>query len=88
MILVLYIVFLQKQYPNMIHSARGAGTFCAVDCYDVETRDKIVGLLRNRGFQTAGSGDMTIRFRPSLVFQPKHAHMFLEGMEAVLREIR
>ena len=78
----------QRLHPDLIHSARGAGTFCAVDCYNEATRDKIVGLLRNRGFQTGGCGTMSVRFRPSLVFQPKHARMFLEGLESVLKEVR
>ena len=81
------ILFMQKQHPNLIHSARGVGTFCAIDCYDAATRDKIVEMLRNRGLHTAGCGDMSIRFRPCLVFQPKHAHMFLDGFESVLKEI-
>ena len=78
----------QGLYPGLIHSARGAGTFCAVDCYSEATRDKIVRLLRNKGFQMGGCGNMSIRFRPSLVFQPKHVHMFLEGMETVLKDVQ
>ena len=38
------------------------------------------------GFQIGGSGDVAIRFRPALTFEPKHAHMFLEGFESVLKE--
>ena len=82
------MLYFQGLYPGLIHSARGAGTFCAVDCYNEATRDKIVSSLRNKGFQTGGCGNMSIRFRPSLVFQPKHVHMFLEGMETVLKEVQ
>lgn len=78
---------LQARYPSLLHSARGAGTFCAVDCPDAATRDKLIGKLRNKGFQTGGTGNTAIRFRPSLIFQPKHAHMFLDGFEAVLKEV-
>ena len=83
-----YAVIMQGLYPGLLHSARGAGTFCAIDCYSEASRDKIVGRLRDKGFQTGGCGNVSIRFRPSLVFQPKHAYMFLDGMEAVLKDIQ
>ena len=35
-----------------------------------------------------GSGDKTIRFRPSLMFQPKHAAIFLDRFEAVLKKAK
>ena len=38
------------------------------------------------GLQTSGVGDVAIRFRTALIFQPKHANMFLEGFETVLKE--
>lgn len=37
------------------------------------------------GFQTGGSGELAIRFRPALIFEPKHANMFLEVFENVLK---
>ena len=39
----------QGRYPSLLHSARGAGTFCAVDCPDAGTRDKLLSKLRNNG---------------------------------------
>lgn len=36
-------------HPSLVHSARGAGTFCAIDCHDSATRDKLVGQLKNKG---------------------------------------
>jgi len=38
------------------------------------------------GLQISGVGDMTVRFRPALIFQPKHANMFLEGFEKALKD--
>jgi len=77
---------LENRYPSLLHSARGAGTFCAVDCYDLETREKLISNLRNRGFHVGVCGDLAIRFRPALIFQSHHAYIFLEGLEATLRD--
>ena len=40
---------IQGRYPSLIHSARGIGTFCAIDCKDSATRDKIIAALKNKG---------------------------------------
>lgn len=37
------------------------------------------------GFMVGPCGETSIRFRPSLIFQPKHAHLFLDGFESVLK---
>ena len=39
------------------------------------------------GFHLGGAGSQTIRFRPALIFQPVHAHLFLEGLEETLKEL-
>lgn len=40
---------LQNAYPGLIKNARGAGTFCALDCPDVATRDALASASRNKG---------------------------------------
>ena len=40
------------------------------------------------GFQIGGCGDLSIRFRPALVFAPSHANMFLDAFELVLSEMK
>ena len=50
-------------------------------------RDKILSKLRSEGVNCGGCGDNAIRLRPALVFQPKHANIFLEKLEKVLNEI-
>ena len=42
-------VLLQNKNPDVLSGARGFGMFNAVDVKDPETRDKLVGALRNRG---------------------------------------
>eukprot|EP00735_Rhodelphis_limneticus_P009644 TRINITY_DN2840_c1_g1::TRINITY_DN2840_c1_g1_i1::g.6129::m.6129 TRINITY_DN2840_c1_g1::TRINITY_DN2840_c1_g1_i1::g.6129 ORF type:complete len:498 (+),score=118.73,sp/Q55FI1/GABT_DICDI/53.80/0.0,Aminotran_3/PF00202.16/2.5e-88 TRINITY_DN2840_c1_g1_i1:43-1536(+) len=78
---------LETKYPNLVHRARGAGTFCAIDGRTPEIRDKIVNILRQRGVESGGSGDQTLRLRPSLVFKPKHAAQFLDILDGSLKSL-
>jgi 4-aminobutyrate aminotransferase/(S)-3-amino-2-methylpropionate transaminase len=76
----------QNKFPNHLNSARGRGTFCAIDCSSTELRDKLVNELRNQGVQAGGCGDRAIRFRPTLVFQPHHANIFFDKFETCLKK--
>jgi len=78
---------LQAKFPQYLNSARGLGTFCAINCDSGPRRDKILSKLRSEGVNCGGCGDNAIRLRPALVFQPKHANIFLEKLEKVLKEI-
>ena len=40
------------------------------------------------GVQSGGCGEMSIRLRPALIFQEKHAHVFLDIFRQVLRETK
>lgn len=40
------------------------------------------------GVQSGGCGDLSVRLRPALVFQPYHADIFLEKLEKVLKKIK
>jgi len=40
---------LEGYYPQLIHSARGLGTFSAISCHSTQVRDQLVCNLRNRG---------------------------------------
>ncbi|XP_065898676.1 4-aminobutyrate aminotransferase, mitochondrial-like [Dysidea avara] len=76
---------LQELYPQQIHNARGVGTFCAIDGHTVEIRDKLLVELKNNGVMIGGCGKQTIHLRPSLIFQPHHAEIFLNIFEYVLK---
>ena len=39
----------QELYPQLIHSARGAGTFCAFNGRTVDIRNKLLSELKNNG---------------------------------------
>lgn len=74
-----------KDYPHLINSARGLGTFTALNGADASVRDKIVVKLRNNGILTGGSGNKTLRLRPSLIFTKRHADIFLDRLNTVLK---
>ncbi len=76
-----------KIYPEVIHSARGLGTYCAFDGTDSQTRDMIATNLRNAGIQCGGSGPQTMRLRPGLTFTSKHADIFLNKLDTVLSKM-
>ncbi|RUS30108.1 4-aminobutyrate transaminase gata [Jimgerdemannia flammicorona] len=63
---------------------RGEGTFIAFDMEDGPARDKFIGDMRGVGVNMGGCGDRAVRLRPMLVFQKRHADIFLDRVEEVL----
>jgi 4-aminobutyrate aminotransferase/(S)-3-amino-2-methylpropionate transaminase len=76
---------LSKRFPSLINSARHFGTFGSIDGESPQIRDQIISKLRTRGIQTGGCGDKSIRLRPALVFEKKHAEIVLDRFENVLK---
>ena len=72
---------LQENRPGTFSRARGVGTYCAVDLPTPAKRDQLVASLRMYGVECAGSGDVTLRLRPALIFRPRHASEFLGILE-------
>ncbi|KAG0030545.1 hypothetical protein BGZ81_002500 [Podila clonocystis] len=72
---------LEAKYPKVLSAVRG--TFLAFDLPDPQQRDVFVSQLRSLGVNTGGCGPKSIRLRPMLVFQKKHADIFLEAVEKV-----
>lgn len=64
---------LANEYSGLLSQARGRGTFAAIDARDPETQLRLLDALRQRGLEVGGSGTRSIRFRPALVFGPRHA---------------
>lgn len=79
---------MSKRYPQHLKNVRGIGTFCAFDSSSAEKRDEIVAKLKEKGVQSGGCGDLSLRIRPALVFQPYHADIFLHQLEKVLKKIK
>ncbi|KAH3768082.1 4-aminobutyrate aminotransferase [Pelomyxa schiedti] len=74
---------LQKLFPIM-SAARGQGTICAFDLDTVEHRNAFVAAMKLKGINCGGCGEQSVRMRPTLVFTPKHAAMFLNAAAEVL----
>merc|ERR1719431_1870252 len=75
-------------FPEKVNNLRGKGTFLAYDCPNTATRDALVHWMRNNGVQTGGGGDLSIRMRPALIFQPHHAELFLEKFEEGVKNLK
>jgi 4-aminobutyrate aminotransferase/(S)-3-amino-2-methylpropionate transaminase len=79
---------LQNEFPHLVNSARGRGTFLAVTCQTAGLRDDLVGRLKMKGVQSGGCGEQSIRLRPALIFTPRHANLFLDIFRTVLKETK
>jgi len=75
---------LEARYPGVLKSSRGLGTFIAVDAPSEAKRDAFVLGMRKSGVLVGGCGESTVRFRPALVFEPKHAEIVVDVMNKVV----
>jgi 4-aminobutyrate aminotransferase/(S)-3-amino-2-methylpropionate transaminase len=48
-------------------------------------RDDVLRQAKSVGINVGGSGERAVRLRPMLIFQKRHADIFLEGMEKVFQ---
>lgn len=78
---------LENKYQSILNAARGKGTFCAIDCPTAQIRDEIVNKCRQKGLVIGGCGEATIRMRPALIFEPRHAEMMIEVMNDVVGQM-
>ncbi|XP_068629535.1 probable 4-aminobutyrate aminotransferase, mitochondrial [Battus philenor] len=78
---------LEKELPNVISSVRGRGTFLAFDAPTAEARDKINIDLKKNGVLSGACGVKAIRIRPALIFQKKHADIYLDILRKTLKKL-
>ena len=78
---------LASRYPAVLSAARGKGTFAAIDARDAATQGKLVEGLRARGVEGGGSGEKSLRFRPALVFTPRHAAEAMGALEDAVKSV-
>lgn len=78
---------LSKDHPNDIANLRGQGqgTFIAWDASSPQARDEWLKKARSLGVNIGGCGVQSIRLRPSLLFEKKHADQLLDNVSKVLR---
>uniref|UniRef100_A0A1L8E2E4 (S)-3-amino-2-methylpropionate transaminase n=1 Tax=Nyssomyia neivai TaxID=330878 RepID=A0A1L8E2E4_9DIPT len=79
---------IEGEFPHLLNSCRGRGTFLAINCRNTKLRDDILHKLKQRGIVTGGCGDVAVRLRPALVFEEKHANIFLDNFRGVLKEVK
>jgi len=75
---------LAQKYPKEIQNLRGKGqgTFIA---WDSPRRDEVLRKAKGEGINIGGSGERAVRLRPMLIFQKRHADIFMEAMEKVFQ---
>ncbi|CAG9783729.1 unnamed protein product [Diatraea saccharalis] len=78
---------LEKEFPNLINSVRGRGTFLAFTVCNTELRDKLNNNLKKNGVLGGACGETAIRLRPALVFAPKHAEIYLDALRRTLKDL-
>jgi len=78
---------LEVKYKGKVSGVRGEGLFLAFDLESGEMREELVGRLRKEGIEAGGSGVRALRFRPQLIFAPKHAVIVLEKLDKLLKTL-
>lgn len=74
------------KHDELIGRVRGKGCFVAWSVRNTETRDTMLGALRQKGVTAGGCGAFSIRLRPSMVFGEEHAAEFLRIFAEVMNE--
>ncbi|GMM51317.1 4-aminobutyrate transaminase [Starmerella bacillaris] len=69
---------LKFQEAGHISRLRGVGTFIAFDLPTPEARDQFTAGARALGVNIGGCGVRSVRLRPCLLFEEKHADIFLD----------
>lgn len=72
-----------ERYPDQVANLRGKdrGTFIA---FDNPRRDEVLRRAKTLGVNVGGSGTTAVRLRPMLVFEERHADIFLEVLEKIV----
>ncbi|ROT40365.1 4-aminobutyrate aminotransferase [Sodiomyces alkalinus F11] len=72
-----------ERYPDQVANLRGKdrGTFIA---FDSPRRDEVLHRAKSLGVNVGGSGATAVRLRPMLVFEERHADIFLEVLEKIV----
>ncbi|CAI4232902.1 unnamed protein product [Auanema sp. JU1783] len=78
---------LQASHSDKLSQARGLGTFAAIDLPTPALRDQLVDKAISVGLHCGGCGDRSLRFRPSLVYEKKHADLTFELLDKALKQL-
>jgi len=78
---------LENANPTVLQNARGVGTFCAIDVKSPSLCIALVQAIKQNGALVGTCGTQTIRFRPTLMFGPRHVDLFLSIFKTALNQI-
>ncbi|SCV04125.1 LAMI_0H13608g1_1 [Lachancea mirantina] len=80
---------LQSQYPDKFQNLRGKhrGTFIAWDLPSPAERDAFLKHLKLAGCNVGGCSTHSVRLRPSLTFDEKHADIFVNALTNVVSKL-
>lgn len=75
-----------KKYPDLIHNLRGKdrGTFIAWSFKEAPLRNQFLNDIKKEGINMGGCAEDSVRLRPTLVFEEKHADILVAAVERVL----
>lgn len=73
------------EFPALVSNVRGQGTYLAMDFPTEAMRNEFMSLMKMKGIASGGCGSKSVRFRPSLIFQTKHAAEYLDKMHEVCK---
>mmetsp|Transcript_14689 Transcript_14689/g.14775 ORF Transcript_14689/g.14775 Transcript_14689/m.14775 type:complete len:119 (+) Transcript_14689:1104-1460(+) len=76
---------LSQKYP--IYNVRGYGTFLAYDFISPDWANAFVKEMLELGVAVGTCGTQSIRVRPSLIFKPRHAEIYLDRTEFAINQI-
>lgn len=77
---------LQTKYPSYFQSLRGKdrGTFIAWSFETSDLRNQFLVDMKQAGVNIGGCAETSVRLRPTLVFEEKHADLLVAAIESVL----
>lgn len=78
---------LQSKYPEKLSNARGKGLYCAIDLPNGDMRKNAIAKIFENGVILLGSGEKSIRFRPSLNIKKEHIDEGIEVIDKIVKEL-
>lgn len=79
---------LEHEFTHLVHNARGRGLMCAFDLPDATTRDRILEALLEREMIIVPTGQIGVRFRPSLALADDELDEGLNRLRDALIHVR
>lgn len=81
---------LAEKYPKEINNLRGkdCGTYIAWDASSGKAKDALVSGMKAFGVNIGACGVQTVRLRPMLVFEEKHADILVGALDSYLSQAK